>query len=827
MLKIGLGRAEGIDTAAMVKRVISDCASEIEGHAPQVGIVYTGAQFNHQLMLDMISETFPGIELIGCTTAGDYSSAYGFSDDAITLIVLSSEDIEFGTGVARELSTDFETAVSNAVETARGKIHQDPSLCLAFPEGYDIRFEPVLESLRAKLGRGCPVFGGAAGTHWADGSEIFQFYGREVLTGAIPILLISGPVKHAFTIANSWRPVGRKAIVTEARDRLVSKIGDLSAVDFYRYYLGHHEAPAKEFILAVYEQNRSEFYIRAPVKYHDDGSVTFSETIPEGAEVQLTEATREDLIQDTISTTERLKVQSREWKPAIAFAFSCAFRKEILGTAAGKESDILKEILPPGLPIIGFYSFGEIAPLVPGGESLAHGATLVSLLIGPKSDEPYRQAIPDVAQAAIWASDDLQTQNDFLKLKLQRSKYYRQRLESLKDFNSQMHRRMIAEIDAAREKIQQKEKALRKSEEKFRRIVQTTGEGFVLMDESLHIIDANEAYCLMVGYPRSEIIGKLIVDLAADDFHQSLVSNREEMLAEEYRRFEQTFVTKKGHRVPVLVHANTLRDDSGELIGHMAFITDMTEQKKALALAGEVQKNLLPQESPRVPGLDIAGRNVSCDEVGGDYYDFFWRRGASKTPLSVAVGDITGHGVDAALLMTSARAFLRLQASQNAPISKLIGAANQHLAGDVLETGRFMTLFYLTIDADLDSIEWVRAGHDPAIIYDPATDQFEDLAGPGIALGIDDQFAYEPNRKTGIQDGQIIAIGTDGIWESFSKNGEMFGRKRFKALLRQYAQYPAGDILNAIFAKLDDFRMGRKPEDDITLVIIKIQKKGV
>ena len=826
MLKIGLGRAEGLDTAAMVKRVVSDCASELEGHVAQVGIVYAGAHFNHQLMLDMISETFPGIELIGCTTAGDYSSAYGFSDDAITLIVFSSENIEFGTGVGRQLSVDHETAVKNAVETARGKIQQDPSLCLAFPEGYDIRFEPILERLGSQLGKGCPIFGGAAGTQRAEGSKIFQFYGREVLTDAVPILLISGPVKHAFSIANSWRPVGRKAIVTEARDRLVSKIGDLSAVDFYRYYLGHHEEPAKEFILAVYEQNRSEFYIRAPVKYHDDGSVTFSETIPQGAEVQLTEATREDLIQDTISTTDRLKAQSRDWKPAIGFAFSCAFRKEILGTAAAKEVEILKEILPPGLPIIGFYSFGEIAPLVPGGESLAHGATLISLLIGPGSDDYHKPAVPDVDQAAISVGEDLQTQNDFLKIKLLRSENYRQHLESLKDFNAQMHRRMIAEIDAAREKIQQKETALRKSEEKFRRIVQTTGEGFVLMDESLHIIDANEAYCRMVGHPISEVIGERNLELASDDSQQSLISDRGEMLSQEYRRFERTLVTKNGHHVPVLVHANTLRDDSGELIGHMAFITDMTEQKKALALAGEVQKSLLPQESPRVPGLDIAGRNVSCDEVGGDYYDFFWRREASKTPLSVAVGDITGHGVDAALLMTSARAFLRLQASQNAPISKLIGAANQHLAGDVLETGRFMTLFYLTIDADLDSIEWVRAGHDPAIVYDPATDRFEDLAGPGIALGIDDQFAYEPNRKTGLQDGQIIAIGTDGIWESFSKNGEMFGRKRFKTLLRQYAQYPASDILNAVFAKLDDFRMGRKPEDDITLVIIKIQKKS-
>ena len=826
MLQIGLGRAEGIDTKSIVERVISDCMAEIEGQTPQAGIVYAGAQFNYQLMLDMINDAFPGIELIGCTTAGDYSSDHGFSDDAITLILISSENIDIGTGVGRGLSVDFETAVGDAVETARSKIDQNPSLCLTFPEGYDVRFEPILKRLGSKLGQGCPVFGGASGTQWADGTKISQFYGREVLTDAIPILLMSGPVKHSFSIANSWRPLGKKALVTEVKDRLVYKIGDLNAVDFYRYYLGHHEEPAKEFILAVYEEGRNEFYVRAPIEYHADGSVTFSETIPEGAEVQLTEATREDLILDTRSTTERMKNEIKDWKPAIAFAFSCAFRKEILGTQAGKELEILKNNFPPRLPIIGFYSFGEIAPLVPDGESFAHGATLVSLLIGPQTDNIQKQAKPAVDSISVSAEVDPQYQHDFLKRKLQRSEYYRQRLESLKDFNSQMHRRMLVEIDEAREKIQQKEAALRKSEEKFRRIVQTTGEGFILMDEVLNIIDANEAYCHMVGYPRSEIIGKSNVGLAAKEFHQYLISNHGGSLTNEYRKFESSLITKDGRQVPILIHGNRLRDDRGELIGYMAFISDITEQKKALALAGEVQRNLLPQESPQVPGLDIAGRNVSCDEVGGDYYDFFWRRGASKTPFSVAVGDITGHGVDAALLMTSARAFLRLHASQNESIASIVGAANQHLSSDVSETGRFMTLFYLTIDDKLDSIEWIRAGHEPAVIYDPAKDDFENLKGPGIALGIDDQFSYQSNLKTGLTDGLVIAIGTDGIWESHNQDGEMFGKDRFKALLRQYAQYPASSILNAIFTELDDFRKGRKSDDDITLVIVKIQKKS-
>jgi sigma-B regulation protein RsbU (phosphoserine phosphatase) len=368
------------------------------------------------------------------------------------------------------------------------------------------------------------------------------------------------------------------------------------------------------------------------------------------------------------------------------------------------------------------------------------------------------------------------------------------------------------------------EEELRQSEEKFRRIVETAGEGFILMDEDLKIIEANNAYCKMLGFAHADIIGKTPFDLATDEFRQFMSVNREEILAGEYREFEGTVVAKDGRHVPILVHGNTLRGDRGVVIGNMAFITDMTEHKKALALAGEVQKSLLPQRKPEVPGLDIAGRNVSCDEIGGDYFDFLWRREKPDGPFSVVVGDITGHGVDSALLMTSARAFLRMRASQPGTMSEIITAMNRHLTRDVLETGRFMTLFYLTVDLRKDRIDWVRAGHDPALLYDPQHDAFVELKGTGVALGVNDAFKYFENRREGLTNGQIIAIGTDGIWEAFNKNGTMFGKKRFKDIIRQNAAAGADDILNAVYNEINQFIEGQKTEDDITLVIIKVNK---
>ena len=133
-----------------------------------------------------------------------------------------------------------------------------------------------------------------------------------------------------------------------------------------------------------------------------------------------------------------------------------------------------------------------------------------------------------------------------------------------------------------------------------------------------------------------------------------------------------------------------------------------------------------------------------------------------------------------------------------------------------------MTLFYLAIDGDRKGIEWVRAGHDPALVYDPDRDCFEELKGPGMALGVDQEYAYQSQRTIGLKAGQVIVVGTDGIWEGCDSNGEMFGKQRFKDVVRRNATDSAENILNTVFQELDHFTQGMKPEDDITLVVVKI-----
>ncbi|MGI9538303.1 MAG: SpoIIE family protein phosphatase [Desulfocapsaceae bacterium] len=368
------------------------------------------------------------------------------------------------------------------------------------------------------------------------------------------------------------------------------------------------------------------------------------------------------------------------------------------------------------------------------------------------------------------------------------------------------------------------EDKLKRSEEKFRRIVETAAEGFLLMDEAFKIVDTNDAYCKLLQYKREELLGNNLLNHLTDDFRNYILANNETTPAQENRELEGSVVSKDGRIIPILLHGNALRDDQGAIIGNMAFITDMTEHKKALVLAGEVQKSLLPQEKPIVNGLDIAGRNVSCDEIGGDYFDFLWRQNSRKGSVGIVVGDISGHGVDSALLMTTARAFLRMRAAQPGSLSEIISEMNNHLASDVHGTGKFMTLFYLAIDSEKQDLKWVRAGHDPALVYSPDTEEFEELKGTGIALGVADGFEYVEHHKKGLKNGQIIAIGTDGIWEAFNSDWQMFGKKRLCEIIQKHAELSAEDILSAVYAELHTFMDGAKSADDITLVIIKVDE---
>jgi len=244
---------------------------------------------------------------------------------------------------------------------------------------------------------------------------------------------------------------------------------------------------------------------------------------------------------------------------------------------------------------------------------------------------------------------------------------------------------------------------------------------------------------------------------------------------------------------------------------------------RSLDLAREIQQSLLPRQLPHFPGLEVAGASRYCDQTGGDYWDVFATDTADRPACAVLVGDISGHGVAAALLMTTARALIRsLSLCVPDPAARL-AQVNRLLHADCAESGSFMTLFYLEIDLTRRQACWIRAGHDPALVYDPDADRFTELQGEGMALGIEPEAAFPVQCLDLDRPGRLVVIGTDGIWEAHNPEGEMYGKERFQQLIRAHAHRACEELREAIFADLAAFTGSRGLDDDVTVALIKVR----
>lgn len=244
------------------------------------------------------------------------------------------------------------------------------------------------------------------------------------------------------------------------------------------------------------------------------------------------------------------------------------------------------------------------------------------------------------------------------------------------------------------------------------------------------------------------------------------------------------------------------------------------DMKSALDVAMEVQANLLPKEAPHISGYDVYGESRYCDELGGDYFDYICPDRNGEI-IRFAVGDVSGHGVPAAMLMGSVRGYLRARTLSGGPLGDIITDVNRLVAHDTYRTGQFMTMLMVELDPYKNELRWVRAGHEPALIFDPAKNDFIRLEGEGMVLGAFDDTSYQENCCTELKDGQILLLGTDGIWEASNKDGEFFGKERLWNIVGEMQNSSAHSIVSGIFIAVHDFTGRDQQEDDLTIVVIK------
>jgi serine phosphatase RsbU (regulator of sigma subunit) len=251
--------------------------------------------------------------------------------------------------------------------------------------------------------------------------------------------------------------------------------------------------------------------------------------------------------------------------------------------------------------------------------------------------------------------------------------------------------------------------------------------------------------------------------------------------------------------------------------------TDQTQLRNFqshLTKAGRLQQMLRPKSDPQVEGYDITGKSISCDETGGDYYDFINPHEWGQEKIGIVVADVIGHGISAAILMTSVRASFRERILSPGNGVSIVSDVNKRLVQDIEELNLFITMFYSEIDLKEKCFRWVHAGHESALSYNPATDTFDILGGEGLPLGVMQDWVYE-EAQIPIQPGQIILIGTDGIKEACNPENEHFGNERLQMAMRNNYKKSAKEILDEVYEALENFRRSAERKDDETMVVIK------
>jgi serine phosphatase RsbU (regulator of sigma subunit)/pSer/pThr/pTyr-binding forkhead associated (FHA) protein len=249
-----------------------------------------------------------------------------------------------------------------------------------------------------------------------------------------------------------------------------------------------------------------------------------------------------------------------------------------------------------------------------------------------------------------------------------------------------------------------------------------------------------------------------------------------------------------------------------------AILADIAREKQRLdaelEIASEIQNALFPSEIPSIRGYDLSAFNRPCTEVGGDYYDVI----ALGDSTGIAIGDVAGKGIGAAMLMSNLQALLRLRAQETLGPSDLLRKINSDLVGRVGE-GRFVTFIYLVLDPETHEISYSNAGHNPPLLC-TSGGKISTLEVSGMPLGILPDIPYTTS-EIGLSPGDVLLLYSDGISECMNEAGDLFGEDRLKAVLAGAVSGDAHSIRGAIFSAVDDFRQTRPYSDDMTLIVLK------
>ncbi len=385
----------------------------------------------------------------------------------------------------------------------------------------------------------------------------------------------------------------------------------------------------------------------------------------------------------------------------------------------------------------------------------------------------------------------------------------------------------IRDITARKES----EQALRSSEERFDLAVKGTNAGIWDWDLRTNDVFYSPRWKSMLGFKENELDNHYLEwekRLHPDDKARALRTLEAYLQGEspEYE-LEHRLRHKDGSYRWILARGAAIQDEMGasyRMVGSHIDITDLKKAEKEalhqeaeLIAASSIQKRLLPQNLPAIPGLEIGAISYPAEFAAGDHYDFFEMEDGS---LSFAISDVSGHGFSSALLMACTHSYLHALVETENRIENILGKMNVFLNKETDED-RFVTMIFGRIDCASRTLHFSSAGHPPGFVLNRSGELKATLDSIGLPLAVSPEVEYRTGPAVELDPGDTVLVLSDGVLEAENPDNEFFGVEQTLKVLRDNLDSSPDDILQKLYRSLQDFTRREHLEDDVTAIIIK------
>jgi PAS domain S-box-containing protein len=362
------------------------------------------------------------------------------------------------------------------------------------------------------------------------------------------------------------------------------------------------------------------------------------------------------------------------------------------------------------------------------------------------------------------------------------------------------------------------------------RLFNSAPEAIVLHDNDDVVVNVNDEFTRLFGYSREEAIGRPINELVASrEFQDEAATLSSQVIHGKRVEVDSRRRRKDGTLVDVSILGAPIFHGDTQM-GVYAIYRDITERKKAeearlraseeARMARHIQMNLLPKSNPDVAGYEIAGKNIPALNVGGDYFDFIW---LDEHRLAIAIGDVSGNGLAASLVMANLQATIRSQALIGVDPKECLERANKLLFRST-DARTFVSLFYGTLDVQKHTLCYASAGQDMPILFSAGARPVT-LQTRGIVLGVKEDASYEKGEISLSPDDRLL-IYTDGICEAMNERMEEFGEERLSEIVQRNDRAPVAELVETILAAVNDHVGNAAGSDDMTLILLRRKSAG-